>query len=88
MSCLEAMAAGLPVITTPVGAMSELLDNNQGGYLVPVGDSDQLTAAIRTLVLDKELSLKMGRINRARIESTFQVENVVARLLQILQLEE
>ena len=59
---LEALAAGLPVIVTDTGGTSELLDGN--GVLIPMGDSDAITEAIRGFADDPEGRLQMGLRSR------------------------
>jgi glycosyltransferase involved in cell wall biosynthesis len=57
---LEAMAAGLPIVATPVGAVPEMIADGQTGFLVPVGDVDALTAALARLVADPSLRGQTG----------------------------
>ncbi len=84
MSCLEAMAAGLPVVCTPVGAMKDVIVSGQGGLLPPVGDQAQLAETIRKMLHDQEASLAMGRFNRTRIETDFHIDTVANKLVHIL----
>ena len=77
---IEAMAAGLPVVSTPVGAIPEAVEDGRSGILVPVRDAASLESALRRLIGDAPLRLAMGRAGRARVESTFSFDAVAARL--------
>jgi glycosyltransferase involved in cell wall biosynthesis len=74
------MAAGLPVVATPVGAIPDAVRDGEEGLLVPVRDPAALTAALRRLIEDRELRLAMGARARARAESVFSMEAVTAQL--------
>jgi glycosyltransferase involved in cell wall biosynthesis len=75
---LEAQAAGVPVITTrATGAIDSVLDQ-QTGFLVPVGDTIALSAAIDRLLGDSSLRKRMGEAGRAWVASTFRREIVWA----------
>jgi glycosyltransferase involved in cell wall biosynthesis len=58
---LEAMAAGLPVITTPNTAGPDLIENGKEGLIVPAGDAKALRAAMDSLRYDPERARVMGR---------------------------
>jgi glycosyltransferase involved in cell wall biosynthesis len=77
---LEAMAAGLPVVATPVGAIPEAVRDGEEGLLVPVRDPVALTSALRRLIDDRGLRLALGARARARAESVFSMEAVTAQL--------
>jgi glycosyltransferase involved in cell wall biosynthesis len=77
---LEAMAAGLPVVATPVGAIPDAVRDGREGLLVPVRDAKALARALATLVGDPELRLAMGARARARAESVFSLPAIVAQL--------
>lgn len=68
MSLLEAMAWGLPPISTPVGSIPEYVITGANGILVPPGDVPQLAQAIETLVAGDEQRKHMGRLARATVE--------------------
>jgi glycogen synthase len=80
---IEAMAAGLPVVATPVGAIAEAIEDGKSGLLVPVRDAAALEAALRRLIEDAALRHALGAAARARVESVFAFETVVARLAAI-----
>lgn len=61
---LEAMAAGLPVVATPVGGIPEILSDHESGLLVPAGEVSALTAALKRLIEDASLRVRLGRRGR------------------------
>jgi glycosyltransferase involved in cell wall biosynthesis len=80
MSVLEAMAAGLPVISTPVGGIPSAIEDGVEGLLVPPGDTEALTEAIRRLLADSDLRHRMGEAARAKAIAKFSSEKVIAGL--------
>ena len=55
LSIMEAMASGCPVVSTPVGGITELVHSGENGLLVPVGDVHGFAEAIERLLDDKVL---------------------------------
>jgi glycosyltransferase involved in cell wall biosynthesis len=76
---LEAMAAGVPVIATDIPGNRDLVVDGQTGYLVPVGDRFEFTRRTHWLLEDANLRQKLGAAGRARIQTEFTVEQMVAR---------
>lgn len=83
---LEAMASGLPCVTTEVGSgTSWVVQDNVTGYVVPPAQPEALAHALRTLLADAELRQRMGRAARERVEAEFTQDAMVARVLTIYQ---
>jgi glycosyltransferase involved in cell wall biosynthesis len=61
MSLLEAMAAGLPCVTTGVGGIPDVFTHGAEGLVVEPGDIERLTAALAHLIDDEEFRLRAGR---------------------------
>lgn len=78
-SLLEAMSVGLPVITTPVGAIPEIVEDGYNGFLVQPGDSVALARRVIQLLNDPALCLSMSRLNVSRILSSYMPEVVGVR---------
>jgi glycosyltransferase involved in cell wall biosynthesis len=80
----EAGAAGMPLISTDVGAISEIVRDGETGLLVPVGDSTALTAALARLVDDGELRARLGAAAARLVGERFDAAANAARLAQLL----
>ena len=61
---LEAMAAGLPIITTPSGGIRDIIEDGHNGIIVPERNAQALAEAIRKLTEDEQLRAEMGARNR------------------------
>ena len=81
---MEATAAGLPVITTQVGALGEAVLPGESGLVVPPGDGAALAQALRTLVEDGALRRRMGRAGLALAGARFNAERNNRALLDLL----
>ncbi len=80
MSLLEAMAHGLAIVTTPVGAHLEAVTDRVEALIVPPGDVAALGEAIARLLDDRGLRLSLGTAARARYEAGFTIDRYAARL--------
>src|SRR5262249_22552546 len=74
---LEAMACGLPVVATPVGANPMLIANGETGYLVADRDIPALASALTVLASDRSLRQTMGNAGRCRVVRCFSIEKMV-----------
>lgn len=82
---LEAMQAGLPVISTPEGAIADVVLEGETGLLVPQRDVDALAAAIRRLAGDSMLRRRMGAAGRAHYEAHFTMDKFEKNFTDILK---
>ena len=80
MSILEAMAIGLPIVSTQVGGIPSAIDHGVHGLLVPPGDTLALTDALRKLLLDPNLRQTIGQAARQKAIAQFSAETIVADL--------
>jgi glycosyltransferase involved in cell wall biosynthesis len=72
---LEAMAAGLPIVTTPMRGMADHLRDERNALMVPAGDRAALATAVARLVADGELRRRLGAANRDEV-GAFSPERV------------
>jgi len=79
---LEAMASGLPVITTMNNGSGELIRNNHDGLIVPAGDAEALAEAIRDLVESPSLRRELGAAARQKVQGTHSWETYGKRVLE------
>ncbi len=83
VSLMEAMAHGVPVVSTETGGIPELLGEG-AGLLVPPGDADALADALQRLAQDASLRSRVGAAGRRRIEQEYSVERTTADLLALI----
>jgi glycosyltransferase involved in cell wall biosynthesis len=69
---LEAMATGLPVVTTNVSGIPELVVDGVSGLLVPPDDPDATAAALLRLFADPQLAVRLGRAGQALVRERFE----------------
>jgi glycosyltransferase involved in cell wall biosynthesis len=58
---IEAMAAGLPIIVTPVGSIPDVIQDGENGLLTPLQDPLELAQCIEMLLVDSSLRVQIGR---------------------------
>jgi glycosyltransferase involved in cell wall biosynthesis len=81
----EAGAAGLPVVSTRVAAIPELVSEGETGYLIEPGDGDNLAAALSHLVEDEALRARMGQRAVEVVRQGFDASSNATRLLALLK---
>jgi glycosyltransferase involved in cell wall biosynthesis len=85
LSLLEGMAMGLPVVTTPVGGIPEIVKDGVNGYLVSPKDVEMLAERILTLVKEPGKRQRMGEANARLYREQLSAHKVVARIHTLLR---
>lgn len=80
MSVLEAMAAGLPVVSTPVGGIPDAITPGAEGLLIAPGDVQGLAGALGDLLNDRARLRQMGERAREKASEVYAADRIVSRL--------
>jgi len=83
MSLLEAMAAGIPTVSTAVGSVPEVVSDGVNGFLIAPGDSATLARRLRRLLHDPELASRLGAAARETVRLRFAADSVLAQLERV-----
>ncbi|HEY5744141.1 MAG TPA: glycosyltransferase family 4 protein, partial [Terrimicrobiaceae bacterium] len=81
---MEAMAAGVPVVSTDVAAVSEMVREGETGFIVPEKDPEAFAQRMARLIDDPELARTMGMRGRSRCREIFELDKTSASLCEIL----
>lgn len=79
ISLVEAMAAGLPVVSTDVGDVAAMVAEENRPFVIPKDNEAALTAAVARLASDEGLRARLGELNRAKARNSFREADMVAR---------
>jgi glycosyltransferase involved in cell wall biosynthesis len=82
---LEAMAAGLPVVTVPVGDSTRMIADGVNGFVVAPDDLQNLSQSIELLAQSANLRLEMGKTGRRLVEELYDANGMQTRVLEILK---
>jgi glycosyltransferase involved in cell wall biosynthesis len=85
LSVMEYMAAGLPVVSTRVGGVPELVEDGREGLLVPPRDPAALADAIRRLLRDQAEAERLGANGRVRQRREFSLDAMVRRVEELYE---
>lgn len=78
VSILEALASGVPVVSTRVGSIAESVEPGVTGFLADPGDADELARHFVTLLSDPAAARRMGQAGRAKVVANWSLERMVA----------
>ena len=81
---MEAMATGLPVVSTRIGGIPEMVIDNETGFLVEPNDIVTLAGAIEKVTNDRSLGQRLGRAGYERAQRLFSIEKNVRELCALL----
>ncbi len=82
---LEAMACGLPVVTTPVEGIRSVIQHGQNGYLCDNTTADAIRCGLEEVMSSAELRQKLGRGARRYVVENLSIEKVLAKELDVYQ---
>jgi glycosyltransferase involved in cell wall biosynthesis len=85
LALIEAMACGLPVLSTPVGGIQEIIIDRQNGLLVEAGNFQQLYDAICVLLGDTTLSGSLGKAAGQTVQEKYSAEIVTAKYVELFR---
>jgi len=85
MAILEAMAAGLPVVSTTVGGIPEAITDGIEGLLVSPGDVERLALALRFVIENPAHASRMGASARDKVETTFEASQAMKPLTSLYE---
>lgn len=89
MSVIEAMAAGLPIVSTTVGGIPELIEESEEGFLVEPSNARKLAEKLSILISDKDLRIEMGKKAQEKVgkELDFRVytEKLKSSLIELVK---
>lgn len=83
MTLAQAMAAGKPVVATPVGGIPWMVEDGVTGYLVDVGDTQGLASRVLDLLLDEPKRKQMALAAREKAQDLFVADVVAERTVQV-----
>jgi glycosyltransferase involved in cell wall biosynthesis len=81
---MEAMATGLPVVSTNIGGIPEMIVENETGFLVQSGDVAAMADAIETVINDSSLAARLGKSGYERARALFSIEKNVRELYALI----
>ena len=80
---LEAQAAGVPVVATQVGGVTEIIDHEQTGLLVMPKDSEAMSKAVQRVLTDPELSQRFIEQAQKKIDSRYTITHMAEATLEV-----
>ncbi len=84
MALLEAMAAGVPVVSTEIAGVADLIEGGVTGLLAPPGDSNALAEALCTVLADNELRTRLALNGKTLVEEKFTLDHMGQQYLELL----
>lgn len=82
INIIEAMAMGKPIVVTNVRGNADLIENNLGGFTVPLNDAEAMANAIIKLYKNTDLQIKMGKYNIDRAQE-YSCDKIIDKLMRI-----
>ena len=80
---IEALAAGLPIVTTDIGGIPEIVENGKNGYIIKPGDYRAMAKKIIILSKNKSLKYKISKENSQKAQRKYSLEAVMEKITDI-----
>ena len=84
-SLIEAMACGLPVIATPVGAIKTIVSHRETGLIVQPKNSEQLFEALDVMLSDRGLASRLGKAGRRLVQEQYSSRSMMRKYLSLFE---
>jgi L-malate glycosyltransferase len=85
---IEAMARGVPVVSTNVGGLSEVIANGNGGYCVASDDVEGYAERVVALLCNEELAMEQGQLGKLRFKAHFDASRMATQYWRLLNATE
>ena len=82
VAVVEASACGVPVVVTDVDGLSEVVEQDRTGFIVPREDVDSLVSAMKSLILSAPLRKRLGQGGRASVQSRYDWDASVTKMIE------
>ena len=82
---LEAAACGRPIVTTRMRGCSDIVRDGENGFLIPPKDPEALALAMRTLINDPQLRVRMGARGREIVVNEFSSQRIIEEFLVLFR---
>ncbi len=82
---LEAMAAGLPVITCERGSIKEMITHKENGFIVSPFSPEEIAEKISLLIEDKDLRKKMGEKSQKKVKERFTLDHYIDGVVRVIE---
>lgn len=79
LAALEAMSCGLPVVSSSVGGLPELIKHNETGFIAEIGDIDRMSKYVIELFTNKRKYDLFSKASRKRVEEKFDKEIIIPK---------
>jgi len=80
LTCLEALFFGCTIVATRSGGPSEIIDDHETGYLVPLGDINRMAEAMEDLMANEEKRIAFAKAGRNKVRARFSKDNTSHQL--------